>query len=462
MLFNELRFVVFFAVAAGLYWSVRRDGLRKTWLLLASWAFYGAWDPRFLSLILASTVVDFTAALRIAGSDDPRVRKRWLLTSLVANLGLLGVFKYLGFFADGAVRLAGLLGVDLDQPTLEIVLPVGISFYTFQTLSYTIDVYRGNLAANRSFRDVALFVAFFPQLVAGPIVRASDFLPQMATPRRAADVAWRPLCTLFLLGWIKKACISDQVAPVVDAVFADPTSYGALDHWLASLLYTIQIYGDFSGYSDMAIATAGMLGYTLPVNFAFPYLARSITEFWRRWHISLSTWFRDYLYIPLGGNRAGGVATYRNLVVVFLLCGLWHGANWTFVVWGLYHGLFLVLERVTGRSRAGAAGPLGHLLTLVLVLVGWVVFRSPDLATAGTVLARLVGAGADATASVDPAWWALVPVFAVAQVVMANGRIPARLARLPDVAYAAVFGVVVALALPFAATGYQAFIYFQF
>jgi alginate O-acetyltransferase complex protein AlgI len=462
VLFTELRFVLFFALVFGVYWAMRRDGVRKTWLLLASWAFYAAWDPRFLSLILASTIIDYTAAMRIASSTNRARRKRWMMLSLVANLGLLGVFKYFNFFAEGAVQLGHLLGLELDAVTLDVVLPVGISFYTFQTLSYTLDVYRRQLKVNRNFRDVALFVAFFPQLVAGPIVRASTFLPQMARSRRFADVSWRPMCTLFLIGWFKKACISDQVAEVVDTVFADPTAYGMLDHWLSSALYTIQIYCDFSGYSDMAIATAGMLGYTLPLNFDFPYLAANVSDFWRRWHISLSTWFRDYLYVPLGGNRTAPLRTYVNLVTVFLLCGLWHGANWTFVVWGLYHGAFLVLERAAGWSRKGSTGLPVRLLTLLIVLVGWVIFRSPDLGTAGVVLGRLVGSGHAPTAAVDPTWWLVVPVFAAAHVLMNSGRIADRLSRMSDWAYAAAYGVAVAVALPFAATGYQAFIYFQF
>jgi alginate O-acetyltransferase complex protein AlgI len=235
-----------------------------------------------------------------------------------------------------------------------------------------------------------------------------------------------------------------------------------LDHWLSCALYTIQIYCDFSGYSDMAIATAGMLGYTLPLNFDFPYLAANISDFWRRWHISLSTWFRDYLYVPLGGNRSSPLRTYVNLATVFLLCGLWHGANWTFVVWGLYHGAFLVVERAAGWSRKGSTGLPVRLATLVVVLVGWVIFRSPDLATAGVVLGRLAGGGSAASATVDGTWWLVVPMFAAAHVIMNHGGVATRLSRMSDWAYATCYGAAVAVALPFAATGYQAFIYFQF
>ncbi len=462
MLFNELLFVVFFALVFGVHWALRKNSHRKSWLLLSSWAFYSAWDVRFLSLILISTVIDYTAALRIQGSKDAGVRKRWVSVSLVANLGLLGVFKYFNFFAEGAAELGRMLGFELGPVALDLVLPVGISFYTFQTLSYTLDVYRGQLQARRDFRDVALFVAFFPQLVAGPIVRASTFLPQLETRREATEVHWRPLCSLFFLGWLKKACVSDQVAPVVDAVFADPTAYGLFDHWLASLLYALQIYCDFSGYSDMAIATAGMLGYALPLNFNYPYLAANISDFWRRWHISLSSWFRDYLYVPLGGNRSSPIRTYFNLATVFLLCGLWHGASWSFVVWGLYHGLFLVIERRAGWSRRKRSGLITRVLTLVIVLVGWVIFRSQDLTTAGTVLGQMFAGASAGKEAVDPDWWFLLPVFAVAHWGMSRGWMSERVERMSDWTYAACYGVALAVALPFAATGYQAFIYFQF
>ena len=467
MLFTELRFVLFFVVVFGVHWALRWDGARKSWLLLASWSFYAAWDARFLGLILLSTLVDYVAALRIAATDDPGRRRGWLLVSLLTNLGILGVFKYFDFFADSAVQLAGWLGIDLGPVALELVLPVGISFYTFQTLSYTLDVYRGQLQPNRSLRDVALFVAFFPQLVAGPIVRASEFLPQLQVPRRFAAVDWRPLLGLFLVGWFKKACLADQVAPVVDAVFADPSAYAALDLWLGAALYAVQIYGDFSGYSDMAIATAGMLGYALPKNFDAPYLAANVSDFWRRWHISLSSWFRDYLYVPLGGNRRSAPRTYANLGLVFLLCGLWHGAAWPFVLWGLYHGALLIVERLAGWSRRTSTAPPARVVTLLAVLVGWVLFRSPDVSTALHYVSGMLGVPGDIGEAggeqLAGSWWWLLAVFGIGHHLAADPRWVRRWEGwLPDWLYAVAYGVAVAVLLPWAATGYQAFIYFQF
>jgi len=460
MLFTELRFVVLFAAAFGLAWGIRSNGARKTVLLLASYVFYGAWDWRFLSLILASTALDYGVGLGLGRARAPRRRRLLLVASLFGNLGMLGAFKYYDFFAGSLAALLASAGLAVSPVTLDVVLPVGISFYTFQTLSYSIDVYRGRLAPTRDLRDLALFVAFFPQLVAGPIVRASQFLPQLARRPRFGEVPVRPMLTLFLIGWVKKACIADRAAIAVDAVFAEPAAYGAADHWLGALLYAIQIYGDFSGYSDMAIACAGLLGYRLTENFHFPYLAATVTDFWRRWHISLSTWFRDYLYVPLGGNRGPRATTARNLAVVFLLCGLWHGAAWTFVLWGAWHGAFLVLERVVLGRRGGGGR---RVLTLLVVLVGWVLFRSADLAGALEYLAGMVpGAATPSGAKLDPRWWAFVAACTGAHLVMADGRLARALARLPDWGYALAWGAVCALAMPWATTGHQPFIYFQF
>ncbi len=466
MIFSEARFIVFFAVVFGLHWALRSQRARKTWLLVASYAFYAAWDVRFLALIVASTVVDFAAGRAMARSNERSTRRLWMAASLVCNLGLLGFFKYYDFFAESAVAFSTWLGLPLDLALLQVVLPVGISFYTFQTLSYTIDVYRNKLPPTRSPLDFALFVAFFPQLVAGPIVRASTFLPQLVRPVRFADVRVRACLLLFLVGWVKKACLSDQVAVVVDPIFAAPASHAAADLWLGAVLYAVQIYGDFSGYSDMAIATAGLLGYALPVNFAAPYLATSVRDFWRRWHISLSTWFRDYLFIPLGGSRVGPGRTALNLLVVFTLCGLWHGAAWTFVIWGLFHGVFLGLERRLDVGRL--PGVVARSYTLLVVLVGWVLFRAESLDGALEYLAGMAGAGSAASAGVDLRWWLLVAGTLALQWMLSAARRraddPLALPRvpLPDIAFAFAYGVVVALLLPWAATGYRPFIYFQF
>jgi alginate O-acetyltransferase complex protein AlgI len=459
MIFTEFRFFFFFLLVFGVHWALRSHGLRKSWLLLASYAFYAAWRWEFLGLILASTVIDYTVGRMLARQRPPGGRRAWLVLSLVGNLGLLGVFKYFDFFVESGVELLAALGVETTAERLGFVLPVGISFYTFQTLAYTIDVYRGNLQPIRSFRDFALFVAFFPQLVAGPIVRASHFLPQLLEKKVFANVDFRAHATLFLFGYVKKACVADNFAGVVDHVFADPEAYGPAGRWLALLLYGVQIYCDFSGYSDMAIATAGMLGFELPVNFAFPYLASNVTQFWRRWHISLSTWFRDYLYVPLGGNRRGPARTYLNLVAVFLLCGLWHGASWRFVVWGLVHGFFLVVERASGLKLGGV---LGSLYTVLVASLAWVFFRAESFDVAWTYLGGLFGVGATGEAAIDPIWWWVLAGFAVVHVLMSERVIERGLERLPALAYSVLYGVLWALAFPWAAVDYQPFIYFQF
>ncbi len=459
MIFTEFSFFLFFALAFGVHWALRGNGLRKSWLLLCSYVFYAAWRWEFLGLILLSTVIDYTVGRLIARERPPGGKRVWLVLSLVGNLGILGLFKYFDFFIASGVELLAAMGIETSADRLELVLPVGISFYTFQTLSYTIDVYRGHLKPVRNFRDFALFVAFFPQLVAGPIVRAAHFLPQLLKTRSFADIAFRAHAMLFLFGYVKKACIADNFASIVDPVFVDPESYGPAGLWLALLLYSIQIYCDFSGYSDMAIAVAGTLGYALPLNFDFPYLATNISEFWKRWHISLSTWFRDYLYIPLGGARGGPLLTYRNLLVVFLLCGLWHGASWRCVVWGLAHGFFLALERV---FRWEPKGVFGLLYTHIVVLLAWVFFRAADFSVAMTYMGGLFGAGVSGAEVVDAVWWGILLGFVVVHVVMSRRLIERGLESLNWYTFPAVYGAAWALVLPWAAVDYQPFIYFQF
>lgn len=460
MLFTEFRFAVFFAIVFAIHWMLPGNRSRKLWLLAASWSFYAGWDWRFLGLIAASTLIDYSVGRALAVSRSRSGRRGLLATSLIANLGILGFFKYYNFFAFSAVEFTAWLGLPLPLHALEIILPLGISFYTFQTLSYTVDVYRGRLEPSRSLSDFALFVSFFPQLVAGPIVRAIDFLPQLAETRRLAEVSFRVPLVRFLVGWIKKACIADQIAAAVDPVFAHPDLADAATLWLTSFLYSLQIYCDFSGYSDMAIATAAMLGYRLPENFGFPYLARTIQEFWRRWHISLTTWFRDYLYIPLGGNRAGRVRLAVNLFTVFLLCGLWHGAAWTFVVWGLYHGCFLSLERFVNVRRWPAW--LGHMYVIVIVSVGFVVFRSVDLDFAWTFLTGMVSTAGRESIPVSSHWWLILIGFGLAHATLYRWPYERAVARVPGWTFAAGYGAATALVLPWAAGSYEPFIYFQF
>ena len=472
MLFTEPLFFAFYAVVFALSWTIDRNRGRKLVLLAASYFFYAAWDVRFLSLILASTAVDFFVARAIARATVERKRKWLLVSSLVFNLGLLGVFKYFKFFVESAAALLDPLGLELGDRALAIVLPVGISFYTFQTMSYTIDVFRRRLEPVEDPFDFALFVGFFPQLVAGPIVRAAHFLPQLDRRPRFGDLDVRRYLALFLIGFVKKACIADAVAPHVDRVFAHPEAFTAASVWLAVALYAVQIYGDFSGYTDMAIACAGLLGYDLGKNFNAPYLAVSLADFWRRWHISLSSWLRDYLFIPLGGSHGSRFLTARNLMLTMLLGGLWHGAAWTFVAWGALHGAGLAIHRLWRRIVADrvevppALRPFARLaamaLTLWIVCCGWILFRARSFADAATLLDAFVFLDALGPLELDRHLWGLVAGLTGAHVLAAREG-PRRLAsRLPEPAFAAAYGVATAVALAFVRLRAEPFIYFQF
>jgi D-alanyl-lipoteichoic acid acyltransferase DltB (MBOAT superfamily) len=353
MLFNSVEFAVFLAIVLAIYYQLGHR--QQNWLLLvASYMFYGMWDWRFLSLLFVSTFVDYICGLWVAEAhrrDRPRQARLAMSCSLLANLGILGFFKYFNFFIDSAAALLDRYGLPSSDWTLNIILPVGISFYTFQTLSYTIDIYRRELQPTSSLLDFAVFVAFFPQLVAGPIERAANFLPQVARPRRVTRDDWTGGAYLIFVGLIRKVVVADTAGALADRYFADPAAYSSLQLAMALFLYALQIYGDFSGYSNIARGTAMLLGFRLMRNFQHPYFAQSFSEFWRRWHISLSTWLRDYIYIPLGGNRHGAVRTHVNLMSTMLLGGLWHGASWNFVIWGGLHGLFLVVERILRLER---------------------------------------------------------------------------------------------------------------
>ena len=390
MSFTSWDFVAFLAVVlVGLRLAPNRTW-RQALLLVASCYFYAYWNPHYLLLLLTPSAIDYVAAIRIEESQDLKVRKRWLLFSLITNLGLLGYFKYADFFVQ---QFSALLGVQTRH--LDILLPVGISFYTFKTLSYVIDVYRREMPASRSLWRYAMFVTYFPELVAGPIVRASVFLPQMTrTLNPSWPRAWIGVQAI-LLGLTKKLVIADQLAPFADAVFAAPGSFSSATVVSAVIAYSLQIYCDFSGYSDIAIGVSRIIGYDLPENFNMPYLATSITDFWRRWHITLSQWLRDYLYVPLGGNRKGKLRTYINLFLTMLLGGLWHGASWTFVFWGFLHGLGLAVHKVRlDRIKEGRARPLhpvvGWLLTYAFVCFAWVFFRAQDFTTAMVIVRKLL------------------------------------------------------------------------
>lgn len=468
MIFTEFRFIIFFIIVFCLYWGLQKNWYRKVWLLLCSYAFYAAWDWRFLSLILASTTIDYLVGHMLSKPLPQSYRRNLLLVSLGTNLGLLAVFKYYNFFADSATSLLRFLGLEIHAHQLEVILPVGISFYTFQTLSYSIDVYRGKLKAVESFLDLAVYVAFFPQLVAGPIVRAADFLPQLFKARNFSQVKVRSCLILFLIGFIKKACISDNLAPLVDLYFSSPETYTALSSWVGVLSYTVQIYCDFSGYSDMAIACAGLLGYELCLNFDFPYFATNISSFWRRWHISLSSWLRDYLYIPLGGNRGSQLFTYKNLMVTMLLGGLWHGAAWTFIIWGALHGVALILHREWSRIMAPHQQlPLlresfGLFLTFYWVCVTWIFFRAVDFESAFTIVKSFIFLESSGTIDLGIRSLWIFALLAIAHWAAYRGWFSQWWQRIPAWSFAVFYGLTVSAMLPFVSTSYTPFIYFQF
>jgi alginate O-acetyltransferase complex protein AlgI len=465
MLFPTLQFLVFFAVFFTGYWLLARHRLRRIWLLLGSCLFYASWSPWFLLLILFTALVDYAVALALEQIRSTGWRRVLLIGSIASNLSLLAAFKYFDFFLESSSWLLSLTGVTWQPALLHWILPLGISFYTFETISYVVDVYRGRTRAVRGLLDYALFILFFPHLVAGPIVRAHHFLPQLQRPkhwswnRLALGVQW------FLLGFIKKAVIADHLAQVVDPVFASPAAYGSVAVWAAVLGYAVQIYSDFSGYSDMAIGLAHMLGFKLPLNFKAPYLSASPAEFWQRWHISLSSWLRDYLYIPLGGNRGGGWHTCRNLIVVMLLGGLWHGASWTFVLWGLYHGFLLALGRaVTWPALLDRYRFLRVAGTFTLVAFGWVLFRATTMTGASLLMQRLLVPTAGPIlrpAALLLVAFCLVLTFLEPRLARRNRQAPAS-RPLPAPLVGALLAGLLLLALMLLPQGSMPFIYFQF
>jgi D-alanyl-lipoteichoic acid acyltransferase DltB (MBOAT superfamily) len=384
VIFHSLDFLIFFVAVVSLYWTLPQRG-QNILLLVSSYFFYGYVHPWFLILIATSTVVDYYAA---RGMEKwPHRRGSFLWLSVISNFGMLGFFKYFNFFAENVSAALSSIGLAVDQPTLRILLPVGISFYTFQAMSYTIDVYRGELRARRSLLDLAVFISFFPHLVAGPIQRASFLLPQVESTRRFSTEKARSGFVLICWGFFKKLVIADNVGVIANKVFAlaDPTFYML---WAGVFAFAVQIYADFSAYTDIARGTSRWLGFELTENFDHPYLARSPADFWRRWNISLSSWFRDYVYIPLGGSRGGAWSWARNVLVTFLLSGLWHGASWNYVLWGLYHGLLLLITRAAAVSGkpADKPKPYAHWLLIpqiagmfLLTNIGWLLFRETEL-----------------------------------------------------------------------------------
>ena len=388
MLFNSIEFLLFFVVVFFFYWKILSKSYAKQNLLLlcSSYFFYGWWDWRFLSLIIFSSFVDYFVGQKLGTVKDQTYRKGLLLISLIVNLGFLAYFKYFNFFIDSFAELLNQLGFQSNRSSLNIILPVGISFYTFQTLSYTIDIYRKEIEPTKSVFAFFTFVAFFPQLVAGPIERAKRLLPQFEKPRKFNYKFASNGAKLILIGFFKKMVIADNAARLVDVVYNDPSNYVGFPMLVATIFFAFQIYCDFSGYSDIAVGSAKLMGFNLINNFNKPYFATSINDFWRRWHISLSTWFRDYVYIPLGGNRKNRLKTYINILITFTISGLWHGANWTFVVWGAFHGIMLIINKLINDIKYNfkfisieCPYLLKVTITFIVTCFAWIFFRANSL-----------------------------------------------------------------------------------
>ena len=395
MLFNSLDFLVFLPVVFILYWFVFNKSLKaqNILILLSSYVFYGWWDYRFLTLIFLSTFIDYFIGLKMHKQIFRKKQKFYLCISILFNLSILGFFKYYNFFIDSWIDLFSSIGYEIKSLwTLSIILPVGISFYTFQTMSYTIDIYRNKLVPTKDFISFASFVSFFPQLVAGPIERATNLLPQIQNIRIFKQEQAVQGLRLILWGMFKKVVVADSLAPSVNHIFSNYELYGGFTLWLGAIYFAFQIYCDFSGYSDIAIGVSKLLGIDLKSNFKFPYFSRNIGEFWRKWHISLSTWFRDYLYIPLGGSKNESIITIRNTFIIFVVSGFWHGANWTFIFWGFYHAVLFLPSLLLKTNRKFVDSTISEnlffpkfselfqmLTTFLLVTIGWVFFRAENI-----------------------------------------------------------------------------------
>lgn len=400
MLFNSQGFLIFLPVVFILYWFVAGKNLKAQNILLlaASYFFYACWDWRFLFLLMFSTLLDYFTGLKMQDASGLKQKKYWFWLSIIINVGFLAVFKYYNFFAASFADLLATFGLKVNVHTLSIILPVGISFYTFHGLSYVIDIYKDRIKAERNFVDYAVFVSFFPLLVAGPIERATHLLPQIKQERSFDYSKATDGLRQMLWGFFKKVVIADNCAEFANLIFNDPTAYSGSTLALGALFFTFQIYGDFSGYSDIALGTARLFGIDLLRNFAFPYFSRDIAEFWRRWHISLSSWFRDYLYVPLGGSRGNTMMKVRNTFIIFIVSGFWHGANWTFIAWGLLNALYflpvLLLNKNRNNMETVASGKLfpslrelaAMIATFSMVVIAWVFFRAESLHHAFTYL----------------------------------------------------------------------------
>jgi alginate O-acetyltransferase complex protein AlgI len=410
MLFNSISFLIFLPVVFVLYWFVTKNNLKWQNLLVlcASYYFYAFWDYRFLFLLIFSTVLDYGTGIKMEKSTTLTARRFWFLASVIINLGFLAVFKYYNFFITSFEQGLSQLGIKVNMWTLKVILPVGISFYTFHGLSYVIDIYKNKIKAEKNFVDYSLFVSYFPLLVAGPIERATHLLPQIKQKRTFDSENAMNGVELMIWGFFKKVVIADNMSSLVNKIFLDSSSYGSQALIIGAIAFSFQIYCDFSGYSDIAIGTSKLLGIDLIQNFNFPYLSRNIAEFWRRWHISLSTWFRDYLYIPLGGSKVSKLLNVRNVFVIFIVSGIWHGANWTFIIWGAIHALMFIPSFLSGNNRKYTEDIVGKdrifptladllkiIVTFIIVTFAWIFFRSESVGQAlqyiGNILTNVKG-----------------------------------------------------------------------
>ena len=473
MLFHTTAFAIFLVTLLAILVVVRQSQLRKLVILGASYFFYMWWNPIFVLPLLATTTIDFTIARMLDGEERPGRRGALLLFSLTANLGLLAYFKYFNFFVRNLVDLAQALGFPFSLSLAELILPIGISFYTFHAMSYTIDVYRREIPACRSLLDFALFITFFPVLVAGPILRAKQFLPQLQQAVRLSMTL--EIALLIVRGLGKKVVVADNLAPFVDLVFSDPDRWPSAIIWLATIAFSLQIYCDFSGYSDIARGLAMIFGFDLPLNFDRPYFARTPSEFWRRWHISLSTWLRDYLYIPLGGNRKGTARTYLNLMTTMLLGGLWHGASWNFVLWGFLHGAMLSIHRAFDSFRGGRTllpRRLGLLVSWAAlqycVLLTWITFRVTDASKLTIALRKFVlfdfqfPSAVGGVANVGFVILIIASFWLLHTLSWRFGDLDRRIAQLPFPVAAAICVMLAALFFIFWPLEQTPYIYFQF
>ena len=473
MQFDSFTFLVFFAVVLAGYNLLRPWSARKWFLLLASYVFYSAWNPPFLLLLLGSTTLDWWIARRIDAAEEPRQRKLWLIATLLINLGVLGYFKYSRFVLDNLVTALAGVGIEYAPPAFDIVLPIGISFYTFHSLSYCIDIYRRRFKPTPSWRDYALYVGFFPQLVAGPITRFTQMREQIEIPRSTSAAGFGMGFALLILGLFEKIVLADAVfAPVANAFFDAPAGADSAAAWVGVLAFSGQIFCDFAGYSSCALGSALALGFQLPVNFRNPYAAVGFSDFWRRWHISLSSWLRDYLYISLGGNRGGEWRTLRNLMLTMLIGGLWHGAAWTFVIWGALHGAYLVAERLL-RTHVWPAHwnnvPLrfGYgLITLIGVCFAWAWFRAADVGSGWRITQMLldlpaIAAGVPHLQTVQSLILAIFAMLVLIQGIFRHRGPVALFARLPAIWLGLLLGLMLAL-IVLSPGDNHAFIYFQF